>query len=251
MCLLTSFLGVEQGAQPLVTTISREEVRGHEYDLDVFAGVIFTKADNKNVNNVLDLKDKIIGAGAISVIMGGQTQLYALVKAGMDYVMDPKQVVFTGNQFDVVKGVLRGDFEVGMVRTGQIERSVDDEGNPVDPAVFKILEPKIHVLDDGTIFPFLHSTEVFPEWPVAALKFVPFDVSTQMQLALLAMADHAKPWQAMVQCQDQLWEQIQSQQKDNSTICEDLACDQVYWQNVIRCDTTPEIARLAYIASQR
>ena len=72
--------------------------------------------------------------------------------------MDPKQVVFTKNQFDVVQGVIDGDFDVGFVRTDQIERHTDQNGNPINPDIFKVIEPKIYVLDDGTLFPFLHST---------------------------------------------------------------------------------------------
>ena len=53
--------------------------------------------------------------------------------------------------------------DVGFVRTGQIERSVDSNGNPIDPDSFKVLEPKIYVLPDGNLFPFLHSTDIYPE----------------------------------------------------------------------------------------
>ena len=62
------------GAQPLATIVSRLEVRGHAYDLDVFGGVMFARADNDGVSAITDLKDKIIGAGAISMIMAAQLQ---------------------------------------------------------------------------------------------------------------------------------------------------------------------------------
>jgi hypothetical protein len=127
-----SCIGVEVGAQPLATTISRLDVRGHEYDLDVYGGVIFTQADNDEINGVRDLKDKIIGAGAISNLMAAQLQFYEMERAGMSYVMDPKQVVFTENQVDVVQGVLDGTFDVGFVRTGQIERHKDAKGKTIN-----------------------------------------------------------------------------------------------------------------------
>lgn len=97
-----SCVGVETGAQPLVTTVSRLEVRGHSYDLDVYGGVMFARANNDAVNSIMDLKDKVIGAGGISMIMAAQLQFYEMEMAGLSYVMDPKQVVFTGNQYDVV-----------------------------------------------------------------------------------------------------------------------------------------------------
>lgn len=63
-----SCVGTEVGAQPLVTITSKLEVRGHSYELDVFGGVIFTRAGNDEINTILDLKDKIIGAGSISMM---------------------------------------------------------------------------------------------------------------------------------------------------------------------------------------
>ena len=82
-----SCVGVEQGAQPLATIISRLEVRGHTYDLDVFGGVMFTRADNDEIGGIQDLRDKVIGAGAISMIMGGQLQFYEMNVAGLSYIM--------------------------------------------------------------------------------------------------------------------------------------------------------------------
>ena len=243
-----SCIGVEVGAHPLVTTVSEVSVRGHTYDLDVFGGVIFTRADNKEIYTITDLKDKVIGAGAISVIMGGQTQLFEMVKAGMDYVMDPKQVVFTGNQFDVVAGVLSGEFDVGFVRTDQIERSLDENGDLVDPDLFRVLQPRVHILDDGTLFPFLHSTDIFPEWPVAALPFVPDAISVEVQAALLALSEHSHPWEAMTKCQEQV--NLARETQDNGEGESDLTCDAVFWKESTRCDSSPVIANLAYRASQ-
>lgn len=157
-----SCVGVENGAQPLATSVSHLEVRGYVYDLDVYGGVMFTRADNDRVNSIMDLQDKVIGAGAISMIMGGQLQFYEMEVAGLSYVMDPKQVVFTGNQFDVVQGVIDGDFDVGFVRTDQIERHKDANGEPLNPDIFKVIQPKIYILDDGTLFPYLHSTDIYP-----------------------------------------------------------------------------------------
>ena len=104
-------IGIESQASPVVTIISKLEVRGHIYDLDVFGGVMFTRADNDDINSIADFKDKIIGAGSIAQIMAGQMQFYVMQKAGVSYVNDPAQVVFAYNQLDVVNGVLDGQFE--------------------------------------------------------------------------------------------------------------------------------------------
>jgi hypothetical protein len=92
---LYSCIGVEWGGQPLATSISHLTARGRQFDLDVFGGVMFTRADNVNVNSVLDFKDKIIGAQSISDFAGAQVQFYVMYENGLDYIMDPKQVIFT------------------------------------------------------------------------------------------------------------------------------------------------------------
>lgn len=91
---LFTCIGIESGAQALATTTARLEVRGHTFDLDVYGGVIATREDRDDINTIQDLKDKIIGAGSISMVNAAQTQFYEMVRAGMSYVMDPKQVSF-------------------------------------------------------------------------------------------------------------------------------------------------------------
>jgi len=70
-----SCIGTEVGATALVTAIKRLHVRDKVFDLDVYGGVIAVRADNKEVNQLSDLKDKIIAAGAIVDLMGGQMQV--------------------------------------------------------------------------------------------------------------------------------------------------------------------------------
>ena len=74
------------GATALVTATKRKKVRDKIFDLDVYGGVIAVRADNPEIYSIHDLKDKIIGAGAIIDLMGGQMQIYELGLAGMSYV---------------------------------------------------------------------------------------------------------------------------------------------------------------------
>lgn len=80
---------------------------------------------------------------------------------------------------------------VGFARTNEIELAKDSYSNSVDPDLFKVISPKVHILDDGNLFPFLHSTDIYPEYPVAALTSVPKDVAEEVQEALLALQAHA------------------------------------------------------------
>ena len=145
-----SCVEVEYGAQPLATSITTHEVRGLSWDLDVYAGVIFARADNDEIQDMNDLRDKIIGAASITIINAGQSQLVLMQRLGLDYVMDPKQVVFTNDQMTVVQRVMSGDFDVGFVRTEMLER--------FDADLFKVIKPRAFIMEDGMLFPFLHST---------------------------------------------------------------------------------------------
>ena len=197
---------------------------------------MFTLVENHDINTVLDFRNKIIGAGGITNLKAAQSQFYEMVKEGMSYVMDPMQVVFTGNEVDVVDGVLRGDFDVGFVRTGQLEQHKDSEGNFLDPDTFKVIKARVHVLEDGNLFPFLHSTDIFPEWPLASLPHVAKDVAQEVQSALLALSDHAQAGKLLRECN--AW--------STSGFCTDSIRDMA-----TRCDTTTELAQLALEASER
>jgi hypothetical protein len=155
----------------------------------MFGGVILVREDRDDISSIADLKDQVIAAAGIAAVMGGQMQIYEMFKAGMSYVNDPKQVIFTGNQADIVLGVLSGLYDVGFVRTEVIESTKDANGELVDPTSFKILDPKVHILEDGSLFPFVHSTEIIPEWPVAALAGVPGDVQGLVQGALMEFGE--------------------------------------------------------------
>ncbi len=48
------------------------------------------------INDVEDIKGKVIGALEYSHFAGAQAQFYVMEKSGLDYIVDPKQVIFTG-----------------------------------------------------------------------------------------------------------------------------------------------------------
>jgi len=132
--------------------------------------------------------------------MGGQLQIYEMIHAGMSYINDPKQFIFTLNQTDVVVGVLNGKYDVAFVQTGKIEETRDEKGDYIDPKLFKILEPRTHALDDGMLFPFYHSTEVFGDWPFAALPGVPGDVQAAVQSALIEFGTYVDVGEEINEC---------------------------------------------------
>lgn len=207
----------EYGAESLASQISRRRVGDQVYDLTHFGGVIATLSNRDDIQTLKDLKGKVVAAASISGLGSGQAQFRLVQDSGMSYLNDPKQLVFTSDEELVIKGLLSGDFDIGFIRTGQLERSIDAEGNPTDPFLFKIIDPMPGLKSDGTDFPFPSSTMLYPEWNIAALPHVATDVASEVQSAMLAISDHAQCFLP-----------------ENETQCEEL-----------RCDTTLEIAEVS------
>jgi hypothetical protein len=53
-------------------------------------------ANNNEINRVEDIKGRVIGAQSFSYFAGAQAQFYVMQQNGLDYIVDPKQVIFTG-----------------------------------------------------------------------------------------------------------------------------------------------------------
>ena len=147
----------------------------------------------------------------------------------------------SGNNEDTIAGILDGRWDVGFVRTGQVERTIDPStGERVDPKLVKVIAPRIHITDGGELFPFLHSTPVFPEWPFAAKDTVDHIVSEEVADALMALKNHANIGRLIAECQGAA-----------STEAERNICDTSppeYFDPNARCDTTRGLATLAYAA---
>jgi ABC-type phosphate/phosphonate transport system substrate-binding protein len=225
----------EYTARSLASQISRRNVGGNVYNLKKFGGVIMARADRDDIESIYDLEDKIVAAASISGLGSGQMQFLEMQRAGMSYINDPKQLVFTSNQGKVVNGVLSGQFDVGFVRTDQLERTKDSDGNLVKLTDFKLIEPRTNFID-GVEFPFTASTPLYPEWNVAALDHVPDDVSREVQTALLAIANHALVGEGIQECLG----------LHNETFCEELPFPHAFLdESEVRCDTNYEVALTA------
>lgn len=227
----------EYEAHSLASQVSRRNINGNIYDLKKFGGVIVTLASRDDIASILDLRNKVIAAASISGLGSGQMQFKRMVDNGMNYLQDPKQLVFTSNQGLVVKGVLNGDFDVGFVRTDQLERSKDNQGNPVDLNRFKIVSPVPNLTIDGEAFPFQSSTELYAEWNIAALTHVSPTVSREVQRAMLAIQDHAAVGRALADCEA----------LNGTETCQNLALSEIY-PGPLKCSATHEIVAKAFRA---
>jgi len=177
-----------------------------------------------------------------SGLESGQIQFREMIIRGMSYINDPKQVVLTGDQGEIVNGVLYGDFDVGFVRTDQIECTKDRvTGKIVDKKLFKIIEPEEGLEINGEQFPFESSTRLYPGWNIAAMTHVHEDVASEVQQALLNLESHADIGSNILNCYSE----------KNCTLDDDACernCESLSLQNqalVLPPETSAELALVA------
>lgn len=193
----------EFSAHSLVSQISQRKVGGNTFDLTKFGGVIAARSDRTDIQTLQDIRGKVVAAASISGLGSGQMQFRELQRAGMSYINAPRQLVFTSNQGKVVNGVLDGKFDVGFIRTDQIERTKNASGVLVDPADFRVLQPQPDLAIDGVPFPFESSTPLYPEWNLASLGHVSDEVASEVQSAMRALAGHADVGYAILACYEE------------------------------------------------
>jgi len=146
------------GISRIATLLNSDNV--NEHGLKKFGGVIFTKKQNTQINTIKDLKGTRFGAVS-KLSFGGWVMAYKeLLNHGID--KDDLKLRFLHTHDQVVKAVLNGDVQAGSVRTDTLER-MSNEGS-LDLSSIKIIQPK-HYTD----FPFLVSTQLYPEWPLAKM----------------------------------------------------------------------------------
>lgn len=149
-----------------------------------FGSVIFTRKDNKNINEIKDLKDKVFIAVSKPAFGGWRVAVRELLKEGFDVYEEAKHVSFSGGiQQDVVNIVRLGNADVGVVRTDMLERM--DAAGLIKFDNFKIINKKI-----SEDFPFARSTQLYPEWPLIKMKETSSELSKNVALALLTISSN-------------------------------------------------------------
>jgi len=152
---------------------------GHPYSQ--FGAVIFTRADRQDINSLADLKGKSFLAVKKDAFGGFEMAWYEMFRQGIDPFSYFSELGFSGlPQDQIPMAVLDDRADAGTVRTDVLERMAKEGLFSLDQ--FKILSPK-HVED----FPFLLSTDLYPEWPFAKCIDTSIDLAKKVQLALLIM----------------------------------------------------------------
>ena len=151
-----------------------------------FGGVIFTRTDRADINQLGDLKGKYFSAVDEQSMGGWHAAQREIKRSGLSPEKHLASIRFEGTHDAVVLTVLSGQADAGTVRSTQLERMA---------AVGLINLDDIKIINDQhqqhPDYPYLLSTRLYPEWPFAALKGADDQLSKRIGLLLLMMdADH-------------------------------------------------------------
>jgi len=176
------YLGLEKlhGANRIATLKNRLS----EGVYTIFGGVIFYRADRDDIQDLDDLKGKTFMAVKETSFGGWQMAWRELKERGIDPYHDFGDLSFGGTHDAVVHAVRDGKVDAGTVRTDTLERMADEGKIRLED--FHALKHD-HIGEDVCEFPFLHSTDMYPEWPMATLTHTSNELAEKVAVALIGM----------------------------------------------------------------
>jgi diguanylate cyclase (GGDEF)-like protein len=179
-----SYVGLEMqyGVRRLATLLSN--ANGGRYTR--FGAVVITRSDN-NIYNFQDLRGKSFMAVHQNAFGGWWMAQRELLRNGTDPVKDLKSIRFVGfPQDQIVYAVRDGKIDAGTVRSGVLEDMAANGHIRLED--FRVINSQ-----KSLYFHNHHSTELYPEWPLAAVRHVPIDLAQDVSLTLLRMPETSSP----------------------------------------------------------
>ncbi len=170
------------GASRLLTLQNKRQ--GKPYT--IFGSVIFTRSDKVDINSIKDLKNKSLMVVSEKAFAGWQAAWGEMLDQGFDPYKKLKNLVISSKhtQTDVVKSVLSGKVDAGVVRTDMLENMAAQ--NLINIKDIKVLGQK-----SNERFPFLHSTRLYPEWTFIKSGKTSNSLAQKVAIALLQLkSDH-------------------------------------------------------------
>ena len=154
----------------------------------VFGGVIFRRKDRADIRSFSDLKGKRFMAADEHSLGGWSCAWRELKENDFDPYEDFSGLSFAGGHDEVVRAVRDGVADAGCVRTEILElMAAAGEVRLEDFFVFQRTPP-----EEFADFPFLLSTRLYPEWPMARLRATSCELAEKVAVALLQMPPDSK-----------------------------------------------------------
>lgn len=147
--------------------------------LSTFGGVLLVRKDSP-IQTLADIRGKKFMVVKKSSFGGAQMAWRLLMDNGINPETDCSAFLFGNKHDNVVLAVQNGACDVGSVRSDTLERMADE--GKINLADFRI----IHQVQDD--FPFVHSTRLYPEWPMAACENTDSATADKMAQALKALS---------------------------------------------------------------
>ncbi len=176
------YVGLEMlyGASRILTLKNIHFGKGYK----VYGGVIFTRADRKDIRYYSDLKGKTFMTLDEQAFASWPAVWFELKEHGVDPYTDFTSLKFRSPMDAVVLAVRDGEVDAGSIRTDLLERMAMEGSIRLED--FHVLGIKEHK-EDIELVPLLHSTPSYPEWPLAKTKNTPDVLAEKVANALLQM----------------------------------------------------------------
>jgi putative nucleotidyltransferase with HDIG domain len=161
-----------------IATLINQNLPGQQ--ATTFGGVIFARADREDLREISDLRGRAFMAVEPRSFGGWIMCWRELYRMGIDPLRYFSTLEYGNTHDAVVYAVKNGAVDAGTVRTDTLERMA---------AAGSIRLEEFHILNEQHVagFPFRLSTQLYPEWPMAANKATPIDLARSVTAALLAM----------------------------------------------------------------
>ncbi|MFV0439071.1 MAG: response regulator [Desulfopila sp.] len=151
-----------------------------------YGGVIFSRADRRDIRSFADLTGKSFMAVAESSMGGWEMAWRELAVHHIDPQRDFSSLRFAGTHDEVVYAVRDGKVDAGTVRTNTLEQ-LAAEGAITLSDFFALPPPE----PTHPPRPYLLSTREYPSWPMARAAATPVEMAEKVEIALLQLTPDA------------------------------------------------------------
>lgn len=163
----------------------KNNILGHS--VTEFGSVVLTTANRTDITQIQDVKNRRVVA-VNEQSFGGWIAAYREIDLLGISINSFSSLNFVGTHDAVIYALGRGEADIGIVRTGTLELMASE--GKIDLADYKSLHlPEHFTASDRRYqdFPLIHSSRLYPEWPLIGLAHLSRTIAEQVSSALLTM----------------------------------------------------------------